>query len=147
MQNMGRLTEQIQEILDEQAERCEALRRTLLRQGACLRQGDVVGIGAANAEIREAVKQGAALEARLAPLLAQWREGASEGGGSLQERAEAVRALVLEVEGLRVRNEGLAKSAMERIRREMVALSVGANAARGYTPRPSDEARFVDRTH
>lgn len=144
---MERLSEQIQEILDEQAGRCERLRRTLLRQGACLWQGDVVGVGAANAEIREAVKQGSALEARLAPLLARWREQASERGGSLQERAEAVRALVLEVEGLRARNEGLAKSAMERIRREMVALSVGANAARGYSPRPPDGARFLDRTH
>jgi hypothetical protein len=144
---MERLSEQIQEILDEQAGRCERLRRTLLRQGTCLRQGDVVGVGAANAEIREAVKQGSALEARLTPLLARWREGSSETGGPLQERAEAVHALVLEVEGLRARNEGLAKSAMERIRREMVALSVGANAARGYSPRPPDGARFLDRTH
>lgn len=142
---MDTLTGQIQAILDEQAGRYETLRRTLLRQGACLRQGDVVGVGAANAEIREAVKQGSALEARLAPLLARWRERSPETGDPLQERAEAVRALVLEVEGLRARNEGLAKSAMERIRREMVALSVGANAVRGYSPRPSDGARFVDR--
>lgn len=142
---MDTLTAQIEEILDGQTERYETLRRTLLRQGACLRQDDVVGAGTATAEIREVMKQVSALEARLTPLVARWR--ASEGGGPLPEMAEAARALVLELEGLRVQNEGLAKSAMDRVRREMVALSVGANAVRGYSPRPSDGARFVDRKY
>lgn len=142
---MDTLIAQIQEILDEQTERYQTLRRTLLRQGICLRQDDIAGVGTATAEIREGMKQVSVLEARLTPLVAQWRGRPLEKEDPIPDAAEAVRALVLELQDLRAQNEGLAKSAMDRIRQEMMALSVGANAVRGYSPRPSDEARFVDR--
>jgi hypothetical protein len=144
---MDPLTEQIKDILDEQKERYQTLRRTLLRQRVCLRQEDVVGVGTATEEIREAMRQVAALEARLTPLVARWRERPAEREDPIPDAVEAVRALILELQDLRAQNEGLARSAMDRVRQEMVTLSVGANAVRGYGPRPSDQARFLDRKH
>ena len=144
---MDTLTEQIQEILDEQTERYQTLRRTLLRQRVCLRQDDTVGVGTATAEIREAMRQVSVLEARFTPLVARWRERPSGGEDAIPDAVEAIRRLVLELQDLKAQNEGLAKSAMDRIRQEMLTLGLGANAVRGYSPRPSDRARFLDRKH
>ncbi len=143
---MDTLTEQIKDILDEQMVRYRTLRRTLLRQRVCLRQDDIVGVGTATAEIREAMKQVSVLEARLTPLVIQWREQPPKKEDPIPDAVEAIRALILELQDLRTQNEGLAKSEMDRVRQEMLTLSVGANAVRGYSQRPSDQARFVDRT-
>lgn len=142
---MHTLTAQIEEILDEQAGHYQTLRRILVRQAARLREDDVVGVGTATVEIRGAMGQIGELEARLTPLIAQWQERPSERDVRIQDAAEALCALVAELQDLRAQNEELAKTAMDRRRREMMALSAGANAVRGYSPRPSEEARFVDK--
>jgi phage-related minor tail protein len=139
------LTEQIQAILDEQKARYETLRRILLRQAACLRRDDILGVGTATVEVREVVDRVSALEVRLNPLVARWREHPAGEGDRVHERAEAIRELLVELQDMKSQNECLARSAMGRRRQEMAALSAGANAARGYIPRPSNEARFVDR--
>jgi len=142
---VGSLTEQIEAILDEQKARYETLKRTLRRQAACLRQDDVLGVGAASVEIREVMDQVSALEARLTPLAEQWRKVSAGEGNSVSKRVESIRELLTELQDMKAQNERLARAAMDRRRQEMTALSAGANAARGYSPRPSNEARFVDR--
>lgn len=141
------LSEQIVDLLGNQEQRYRMLKRILVRQAACLQHGDYSGTLSANAEIREAMGQLAGLEARLTPLILRWRDRPpGEDKGAIPEKALAMSELVSNLEDLRSRNQGLAKSLMENTRQEMVSLSTGAQAARGYAPRPQDEARFVDRT-
>ena len=136
---------QIVAILEEQAERYRTLRRILLRQTACLRRDDITGVGAATAEIRETVAQVAELEGRMSPLVERWRARRTMESDRIPEMAREMGDTVAELQDLRARNEGLAREAMNRRRQEMVQLSAGVQAVRGYTPRPQDEARFVDR--
>lgn len=142
---MNTLTQQITDLLDEQEARYRTLKRILTRQMACLQGGDYVGLGATNAEIREVTGQLAGLETRLTPLVRQWQGRPGGADDLIPEKAQVMCAMVADLQGLRVRNEGLTKVLMDRTRQEMMNLSAGAQAARGYTPKPLEEARFLDR--
>ena len=141
---MEPVNEQILEILDAQAEHYQDLLGILDRQARCLRQDDLVGVGTATAEVRRVMERAGKLGLRLSPLVAGWGKG-DETDRRVTGAAEAIRGLIGQLQELRVRNEALARSAMLRKRREMLSLSAGANAVRGYSPRPTAQARFVDR--
>lgn len=143
---MDALTQQITDLLDEQETRYRTLKRILARQVACLQRADLAGVGTTNAEIREAMGQLAGIETRLTPLVRQWQERPEAAGGPISEKAQAMCAMVTDLQDLRMQSEGLTKAMMDRTRQEMMSLSAGAQAARGYAPRPPEEARFVDRT-
>ena len=143
---MDALTQQIADLLDEQETRYQTLKRILARQVACLQRADLAGVGTTNAEIREAMGQLARLETRLTPLVRPWQERPEAAGSPISEKAEAMCAMVTDLQNLRAQSEGLTKALMARTRQEMMSLSAGAQAVRGYAPRPPEEARFVDRT-
>ena len=143
---MDALTQQVADLLDEQETRYRTLKRILTRQVACLQRADLAGVGTTNAEIREAMGQLAGIETQLTPLVRKWQERPEAAGSPVSEKAQAMCAMVTDLQGLRAQSEGLTKALMGRTRQEMMNLSAGAQAVRGYAPRPPEEARFVDRT-
>ena len=136
---------EILEMLEGQADHYQTLMRIMLRQAECLRKDDLIGVGSATAEIRKVMEHVDGLGNSLTPLIAQWG-GRVEMGGRISEVAKSMHRFVAELEELRAKNLSLAKEGMDKRRKMMVTLSTGESAMRGYSPRPSKEARFVDRT-
>ena len=142
---------EILKLLKAQQDHYLALKQAVQKQTTHIEAVDIGRLTAGTSEARGLMRKIRDLEAALRPLRQSWSTLSVDGPPS--ERREihtiiaSIRGHILEIQEVKDRNTSLLSRSMEAVRKQMAGLNSQSKAARAYYRRPTQPARFIDKSN
>ena len=142
---------EILKLLKAQQEHYLALKQAVQKQTTHIEAVDIGGLTAGTSEVRGLMRKIRDTEVALRPLRQSWSTLGIDRSPS--ERREihtiiaSIRAHILEIQEVKDRNTSLLSRSMDKIRKQMAGLNSQSKAARAYYRRPTQAARFIDKSN